>query len=237
MNQSLSVHSKLIIALDFNQERDVFALLDQVDPRTCAVKIGSELFTLFGGVLVKKIIAQGFNVFLDLKFHDIPNTVAAACTAAAELGVWMLNVHALGGVSMMKAAKTALLPFGEHRPLLIAVTLLTSFNQAEMTPIGMTMPLEEEVLRLAQLASQTELDGVVCSAWEAPAIKTHCGPNFLTITPGIRLHHNAVDDQARVVDIEQALMLGSDYWVVGRPITRAVNPKEVIEQFTRVRAL
>ncbi|OGV51639.1 MAG: orotidine 5'-phosphate decarboxylase [Legionellales bacterium RIFCSPHIGHO2_12_FULL_42_9] len=221
--------SKLIVALDFNQERDVFELIDQLSPSECGLKVGSELFTLFGSNLVKQLVARGFNVFLDLKFHDIPNTVARACAAAADLGVWMINVHALGGAAMMQAAQKALQVYRSDKPLLIAVTLLTSLAQENLKELGIHSSLDQQVSRLALLAAQSGLDGVVCGAWEVPQIKTLCGKAFLTITPGIRLTEHSSDDQARIATVKQARIKGCDYIVVGRPITQAALPMIVVK--------
>ncbi|MGQ3891389.1 orotidine-5'-phosphate decarboxylase [Legionella sp. CNM-4043-24] len=221
--------SRLIIALDFNHETDALRLVEQLDPRRCALKIGSEMFTLFGRDFVRKLVGQGFSVFLDLKFHDIPNTVAQSCIAAADLGVWMMNVHASGGANMMSAARKALDSFGNERPLLIAVTVLTSMSAAELPQLGVNGSLEHQVERLTRLAHESGLDGVVCSAHEVPAVKALCGSSFLTVTPGIRLPGDRLDDQSRVVTPEQAVRLGSDCLVVGRPITRAAQARPVVE--------
>lgn len=219
---------KLIVALDFNDRSSAMSLVDQLDPSQCGVKIGSEMFTLFGTALVRTLVARQFKVFLDLKFHDIPNTVARACKASADLGVWMLNVHASGGINMMEAAREALSPYGPSRPRLIAVTVLTSMSSDDLQSIGVPLPLEKHVGNLALLAQKANLDGVVSSALEVPAIKAACGQDFLTVTPGIRLIGDKHNDQTRVITPEQAIKLGSDYLVVGRPITQASNPSGVI---------
>lgn len=221
--------AKLIIALDFNSERDAFELIDQLNPTECALKVGSELFTCLGPNFVQNVVARGFKVFLDLKFHDIPNTVARACAAAADLGVWMINVHALGGSAMMQAAQKSLQAYGHEKPLLIAVTILTSFAQDDLTQLGINSSVDEQVSRLALLAQQSGLDGIVCSTLEVPHIKSLCGKDFLAITPGIRLDVTSSDDQVRVVDVKQARDLGCDYIVVGRPITQAVDPMVVVK--------
>lgn len=221
--------SKLIVALDFNQERDVEELIEKLSPADCALKVGSELFTLFGSNLVRKLVVRGFKVFLDLKFHDIPNTVARACAAAADLGVWMINVHALGGSAMMQAAQKSLQVYGHEKPLLIAVTILTSLAEADLKELGFHASVDEQVSRLALLAQQSGLDGIVCGALEVPRIKSLCANNFLTITPGIRLEENSLDDQVRVVNVKQAQVLGSDYIVVGRPITQSRDPMLVVK--------
>lgn len=219
---------KLIIALDFNREQEALTLIQKINPAHCALKVGSEMFTLLGPQFVRKLVEQQFNVFLDLKFHDIPNTVVCSCQAAADLGVWMINLHASGGLAMMRAAKNALDAFGKNKPLLIAVTVLTSMNSLQLPEIGIDTSIATQVNRLAHLAHQAELDGVVCSALEAPVVKKLCGNNFLTVTPGIRLPGDGADDQSRIVTPKDALMMGSDYLVMGRPITRSPNPEAVI---------
>ncbi|KTD22343.1 orotidine-5'-phosphate decarboxylase [Legionella londiniensis] len=220
---------KLIVALDYHVKDKALELVDKIDPAQCALKIGNEMFTLFGPELVRHLVKRGFKVFLDLKFHDIPNTVAKACVAAAELGVWMINVHASGGLAMMAAAKNALDEFGIKRPLLIAVTVLTSMEQRELPSIGIENSLEDQVLNLALLARRAGLDGVVSSALEARRIKEACGNDFLTVTPGIRFANTAKNDQKRTISPEQAVKLGSDFLVIGRPITEAENPSEMVK--------
>ncbi|WP_115704334.1 orotidine-5'-phosphate decarboxylase [Legionella sainthelensi] len=224
---------KLIVALDFNTESDALNLIDKLDPGHCGLKVGSELFTLFGTQFVKRLIQRQFKVFLDLKFHDIPNTVSKACKAGADLGVWMMNVHAAGGASMMQAARDAIESYGVGRPLLIAVTVLTSFNQNELSTIGINIPIIEQVEKLASLAKESGLDGVVCSAQEVKVIKNICGDQFITVTPGIRLETNPKDDQSRVMTPKQAFEAGSDYLVVGRPITKAADPQKVISEILK----
>lgn len=221
---------RLIVALDYDNSHTALAFVDQVDPAKCALKVGSELFTCLGTSFVSQLIQRNFKVFLDLKFHDIPNTVARACKVAADLGVWMLNVHASGGMEMLMAARRSLETFQQmERPLLIAVTVLTSMDDLQLSTLGITRPLNEQVLHLAKMAIDAELDGVVCSALEVPDIKSHCGQRCITVTPGIRLSdNNTKDDQSRVTTPEQAIALGSDFLVVGRPITRAANPSEAI---------
>lgn len=225
--------SQLIVALDFNRELDALALVDKLDPKNCALKVGSELFTLFGTQFVKRLIERQFKIFLDLKFHDIPNTVANACKAGADLGVWMMNVHASGGAKMMCAAREALVAYGTDRPILIAVTVLTSFSQEELASIGINIPVLEQVKKLARLTKESGLDGVVSSAHEVQAIKNECGSQFLTITPGIRLESDAKNDQTRTMTPSSAIAAGSDYLVVGRPITQANNPEMVVAQILR----
>lgn len=224
------MNSKLIVALDYDNQSDALKLVDDLEPCSCALKVGSEMFTLFGPSFVKQLVDRQFKVFLDLKFHDIPNTVANACRAAADLGVWMINVHAAGGLKMMKAAKNALEPFGIQKPLLIAVTVLTSFNQDELQPIGIHSSILDQVINLANLAKKAALDGVVTSAQEVMLVKKTCGTDFLTVTPGIRLEHHAHDDQSRIMTPERAVSLGSDYIVMGRPITQSKHPSSVISE-------
>ena len=220
---------KLIIALDFDDQSKALALVEQLDRRVCALKVGSEMFTLFGPDFVRVLVERQFKVFLDLKFHDIPTTVAHACVAAAELGVWMVNVHATGGTTMMKAARQALEPYGLKRPLLIAVTVLTSMSQADLYALGVDEPLDKRVCGLALQAQAAGLDGVVCSALDVSAIKKACGADFLSITPGIRFSSDNQDDQVRVSTPAFALNEGSDYLVVGRSITHASNSLKVVQ--------
>ena len=215
---------KLIVALDFTDSSSALALVEQLDPNSCILKVGLELYTRLGASFVEQLISRQFKVFLDLKFHDIPNTVAQACKAAADLGVWMINVHALGGYQMMHTAMRALSSYREKRPLLIAVTILTSFSEQALSSIGITQSLAMETNQLAILAEHAGLDGVVCSAFEVEAIKASCGASFLTVTPGIRFPDDSKDDQARFVTPQQAIALGSDFLVVGRSITNAPDP-------------
>lgn len=221
---------KLIVALDFSDQNDAFALIQKLDPSQCALKIGSEMFTLFGADFVRTLVKNNFKIFLDLKFHDIPNTVAQACRACAELGVWMINVHASGGFAMMEAAKKSLESYGDARPLLIAVTVLTSMSSDDLPAIGLAPSVENQVNRLAKLACEVGLDGVVCSAFEVPMIKSTCGESFLTITPGIRLEGDARNDQSRVMTPKQAIEFGSNFLVIGRSITRAKEPMKVVQE-------
>lgn len=222
--------SKVIVALDYNQESDALKFVDSVDPSLCRLKVGKEMFTYFGPAFVKKLIERRFEVFLDLKFHDIPNTVASAVRAAAELGVWMVNVHASGGAKMMTAAREILEPYGSDAPLLTAVTVLTSMDQEQLAAVGIERQVRDQVCLLAQLAGKCGLDGVVCSAQEAPMLRQIMGKDFLLVTPGIRPLNAAVGDQSRVVTPKQAVLNGSSYLVIGRPITRAEDPNEVLRQ-------
>ncbi|MGL4613192.1 MAG: orotidine-5'-phosphate decarboxylase [Shewanella sp.] len=214
----------ILVALDYDNKNHALALVDKLDPNMCRLKVGKEMFTLFGPELVKDIHARGFDLFLDLKFHDIPNTVAKAVAAAAELGVWMTNVHASGGLAMMEATKKALLPYGEQAPMLIAVTVLTSMSDEDLNLLGINVPAFEHVQRLAKLTQQAGLDGVVCSAQEASALKALLGKEFKLITPGIRPLGSEVGDQHRVMTPPEALAAGADYLVIGRPITKAADP-------------
>jgi len=214
---------RVVVALDYPQADAALALVARLDPALCRVKIGKELYTAAGPRLVERVRRAGFEDFLDLKFHDIPSTVAAACRAAAELGVWLVNVHALGGSAMMRAAREAL-GGAATPPRLIAVTVLTSMGAADLAEIGLTGAPEEAVLRLARLARACGLDGVVCSAREAAALRAACGPSFLLVTPGIRPAAAAADDQLRTATPAGALADGADYLVIGRPITRAPDP-------------
>jgi orotidine-5'-phosphate decarboxylase len=221
--------SRVIVALDFDNQSLALTLADQLDPSQCRLKVGKELFTAAGPALVKALVERDFEVFLDLKFHDIPNTVAKAITAAADLGVWMANVHACGGSRMMKAAKQALVEQGSDMQL-IAVTVLTSMDDADLLETGVQLSPKDQVMYLAELAQTCGLDGVVCSAREASALKSRLGADFKLITPGIRLPNSAADDQRRIVSPADAVALGSDYLVIGRPITQSAQPLETLQQ-------
>ena len=219
----------LIVALDYDDMRSVLQLTEQLDPSVCRVKVGKQLFTRVGPTAVEQLVNQGFDVFLDLKFHDIPNTVAQAVVAAADLGVWMVNVHASGGSSMMKAACRALVG-RQHRPLLTAVTVLTSMAESDLAEVGFQGGALARVVDLAKLAEAAGLDGVVCSAQEAAELKKCVGPEFALVTPGIRLKGDAAGDQKRVVDPATAVAAGADYLVMGRSITGAEDPSAVVER-------
>ncbi|MSP86554.1 MAG: orotidine-5'-phosphate decarboxylase [Methylotenera sp.] len=219
---------KIIVALDYADATSALKLVQQLDPTLCRLKIGKELFTAEGPQLVEQLTRANFGVFLDLKFHDIPNTVAKACSAASNLGVWMLNVHASGGLEMMQAARAAL-NASDSRPLLIAVTVLTSMNQASLNQIGITTDLARHVLNLATLTQQAGLDGVVCSALEANMLRTQMGNDFCLVTPGIRPANAKQDDQSRIVTPADALKNGSNYLVIGRPITQATDPLKALQ--------
>ncbi|MDB2705400.1 orotidine-5'-phosphate decarboxylase [Pseudomonadota bacterium] len=220
--------SKIIIALDYPSSDAALALAKQLDPQRCRLKIGKELFTRSGPNLVEALTKQGFDIFLDLKYHDIPNTVAKACAAAADLGVWMMNVHALGGTAMMTAAKESL-GNQSDRPLLIAVTLLTSMDQATFNQIGLQGSITDTVLRLAKLADESGLDGVVCSAQEAAQLRAQYSSDFKLITPGIRPVNSMQGDQHRTMTPAEAVSAGSNYLVIGRPITGAEDPMASLE--------
>lgn len=214
----------VIVALDFADPRQALALAERLDPAQCRVKVGKELFTRGGPAVVEALIKAGFDVFLDLKYHDIPNTVAGACRAASDLGVWMVNVHACGGRRMMEAAREAL---ANHRtrPQLIAVTILTSLADAELAEIGFAGSAADNAVRLAALTQQCGLDGVVCSSREVTTMRDHFGQDFCLVTPGIRPGGDArSDDQRRTMTPAQAIQAGSDYLVIGRPITAAAEP-------------
>lgn len=224
--------NKIIVALDYADAEPALAFASRLDPKLCRVKVGKELFTASGPDLVKALHAKGFDVFLDLKFHDIPATTAKAVAAAAELGVWMVNVHASGGESMLRAAAEALQPFSK-RPKLIAVTVLTSMSEAELKQLGVQVPLAEHVVNLATLAQQCGLEGVVCSAQEADALRHALGPDFLLVTPGIRPAGSALDDQKRVMTPQQAMQVGVDYMVIGRPVRQAPDPVAMLQEINR----
>ena len=222
--------SPLIVALDYANERDALVLADQLDPAACRVKVGKELFTACGPAIVERLHERGFDVFLDLKFHDIPQTVAKACRAAARLGVWMLNVHASGGSAMLRAAHEAVNDAaGTRRTLLVAVTVLTSMNDIALREVGVNSSVQDQVGRLATLAAACALDGIVCSALEANHLRETV-PELLRVTPGIRPAQYAEDDQKRIMAPAAALAAGSNFLVVGRPITSAEDPAQALRQ-------
>lgn len=223
---------KVIVALDFPSADGALALVKRLQPELCRLKVGKELFTAAGPRLVEQLVGDGFGVFLDLKFHDIPNTVAAACKTAAKLGVWMLNVHALGGRAMLDAAREAVAG-AEHRPRLIAVTLLTSMGRDDLAELGVSGEPEQVVLRLARLARACGLDGVVCSAQEAALLRRELGHECLLVTPGIRPAAASRDDQVRIMTPADAIIMGSDYLVVGRPITQAADPLHALQMINQ----
>jgi orotidine-5'-phosphate decarboxylase len=219
---------RVIVALDFPEQAKALELVDQLSPQLCRLKVGKEMFTRFGPTLVEQLRVRGFEVFLDLKFHDIPNTVAAACDAAADLQVWMMNLHASGGRRMMEAARERLQRHSQ-RPLLVAVTILTSLTTEEIAEVGYRGDPAENVLRLASLTQEAGLDGVVCSPLEVAEIRRRLGDEFLLVTPGVRPASSAQDDQRRVMTPGEAIAAGSSYLVVGRPITGATDPISALQ--------
>lgn len=229
----MSCQTPVVVALDFEQQNQALNLVSQLDPALCRLKVGKEMFTHFGPQFVQQLQQRKFDVFLDLKFHDIPNTVAKAVKAAADLGVWMVNVHASGGSKMMNAARESLVPYGTDKPHLIAVTVLTSMEQADLTELGITLTPAQQVLKLAALTQQAGLDGVVCSAQEATLLKQQCGKDFMLVTPGIRPASSSQDDQKRVMTPAQAVVAGVDYMVIGRPITKAAKPLDALHAIVR----
>ena len=225
------MENKIIVALDFDSSSRALNFVDNLDPKLCRLKIGKELFTAAGPNLVEAMIEKEFDVFLDLKFHDIPNTVASAVQVAADLGVWMLNVHISGGSTMMQSAKDAILSHRDRKPILIGVTVLTSISSTELSEIGIDNDLKDQVVKLAKLAYQSGLDGVVCSAEEAKLLRNSMPADFILVTPGIRREQDAAGDQKRVITPSQAIRNGSDYLVVGRPITQAASPSAALAAF------
>lgn len=221
--------SKIIVALDYEKEKDALQLVDQIDPSLCRLKVGKEMFTTLGTKFVQELHKRNFDVFLDLKFHDIPNTVARAVRSAADLGVWMVDLHASGGLRMMEEAKKILEPYGQDAPILISVTVLTSMEDLDLLQIGINASPMEQVIRLAHLTQRAGLDGVVCSPQEVEILRAHCGQDFKLITPGIRPIGAEFGDQRRVMTPNAAIKAGSDYLVIGRPITQADNPAQVLK--------
>lgn len=215
---------RILVAMDFDNQQACLDMASRLDPSLCRLKVGKELFTAAGPQVVEALMGKGFDVFLDLKFHDIPNTTAKAVKAAAELGVWMVNVHASGGERMMAAARNELEKRSGNVPLLIAVTVLTSMEASDLAQIGIAREPQEQVLHLASLAKQSGMDGVVCSAQEASMLRSQLGSDFCLVTPGIRPADAAADDQRRIVTPADAIALGSHYLVIGRPITQAPDP-------------
>ncbi|MBQ9220803.1 MULTISPECIES: orotidine-5'-phosphate decarboxylase [Succinivibrio] len=219
--------SKVIVALDYNDEKKALEFVDRVSSNLCRLKVGNELFTSAGPKFVAKLVDKGFKVFLDLKYHDIPNTVSRACEAAADLGVWLVDVHTSGGPVMMSAAAEALSKYRE-RPYLIGVTVLTSMDSSQLNSIGVTAEPKEQVIRLAKLAKESGLDGVVSSAQEVTLIKTNVAAPFICVTPGIRPAGASIGDQKRIMTPAEAIAAGSDYLVIGRPITQAEDPVKAL---------
>ena len=218
----------IIVALDAKSEYDALTIVEQLDPTLCRVKVGKELFTHEGPSVVKNLQNKGFEVFLDLKFHDIPNTTAQAVCAAADLGVWMVNVHASGGRKMMETCVERL-QAGNYQTQLIAVTVLTSMEREDLRDIGLDIEPVEQVKRLAKLTQESGLDGVVCSAQEAKILREMLGADFALVTPGIRPEGSNADDQKRIVTPKQAMLNGSTHLVIGRPITQAANPNQTLK--------
>lgn len=220
--------SPVVVALDYRDKDSALAFVDRIEPRDCRLKVGKEMFTRFGPGFVQALQQRGFEVFLDLKFHDIPNTAAHAVAAAADLGVWMVNVHASGGARMMTAAREALLPFGKDAPLLIAVTVLTSMEASDLQDLGVTLSPADYALRLAALTQRCGLDGVVCSAQEAVRMKQERGQAFRLVTPGIRPAGSEAGDQRRIMTPRDAKAAGVDYMVIGRPVTQSADPAQTL---------
>ncbi|WP_279156168.1 orotidine-5'-phosphate decarboxylase [Obesumbacterium proteus] len=232
-SQANAITSPILVALDYADKNAALAFVDNIDPRDCRLKVGKEMFTLFGPQFVRELQQRQFEVFLDLKFHDIPNTAAHAVAAAAELGVWMVNVHASGGARMMTAAREALLPFGKDAPLLIAVTVLTSMEAEDLRGIGIELSPADYAERLARLTKECGLDGVVCSAHEATRLKASCGQAFKLVTPGIRPAGSSAGDQRRIMTPVEAAKAGVDYMVIGRPITQSPAPAETLREILK----
>lgn len=229
MNDPIAANPRIIVALDYANPAEARDIVQRLSPQLCRLKVGKELFTRSGPAFVRDLIARGFEVFLDLKFHDIPNTVAQACRAAAELGVWMVNVHAQGGRKMLSAAREAVQATGDRRPLLIAVTVLTSLDVEDLAEVGLVGTPADNVRRLALLAHDCGLDGVVCSPQEAADLRRRLGDAFRLITPGVRPAGAALNDQQRVMTPAQAIAAGAHYLVIGRPITQAAEPIAVLQ--------
>lgn len=228
--QNMTSHlSPVIVALDFADEKQTLQFVRRLSPELCQIKIGKELFTATGRHLVEQLVNQGFKVFLDLKYHDIPNTVASACKIAAQMGIWMVDMHAGGGQRMMEAAAEAVSQF-QQRPYLIGVTVLTSMTQTDLAQTGVDRSIDEQVMLLAKLSQQSGLDGVVCSAQEAVILRDQLGKEFLLVTPGIRLNSKSEDDQRRIMTPKDALAAGSSYLVMGRPIIRSADPVLLLQQ-------
>nr|WP_302824521.1 orotidine-5'-phosphate decarboxylase [Hafnia alvei] len=232
-SQANAITSPILVALDYADKNAALAFVDNIDPRDCRLKVGKEMFTLFGPQFVRELQQRQFEIFLDLKFHDIPNTAAHAVAAAAELGVWMVNVHASGGARMMTAAREALLPFGKDAPLLIAVTVLTSMEAEDLRGIGIELSPVDYAERLALLTKECGLDGVVCSAHEATRLKASCGQAFKLVTPGIRPAGSSAGDQRRIMTPVEAAKAGVDYMVIGRPITQSPEPAETLREILK----
>ena len=229
----MSITSPIIVALDFDNLDSALALADQIDPKSCRLKIGKEMFTRYGPEVIHALHRRQFEVFLDLKFHDIPNTVAKAVSAAADLGVWMVNVHAGGGARMMEAAQQAIDKFGPTAPHLIAVTVLTSMDDTDLQRLGIEDTPAQHAEKLARLAQESGIGGVVCSAHEAASFKQRFGKSFMLVTPGIRPLGSEQGDQRRIMTPTEAVKVGVDYMVIGRPITQAAQPEQALNEILR----
>ncbi|HET8701591.1 MAG TPA: orotidine-5'-phosphate decarboxylase [Nitrococcus sp.] len=232
ISQNNTLDPRIIVALDFASAEQALDLIARLEPDRCRLKVGKELFVRAGPELVRKLVQRGYDVFLDLKFHDIPNTVAGACRAAAELGVWMVNVHTLGGSEMLQAARRAI-DVGDRQPLLIGVTILTSHDIQTLHEIGIQGDVAATVERLAELAQRHRLDGIICSARESRDLRIRCGGDFRLVVPGIRPAGTLPDDQRRVMTPAAAIRAGADYLVVGRPITQAKDPLVMLDALER----
>ncbi|MCP4186139.1 MAG: orotidine-5'-phosphate decarboxylase [Gammaproteobacteria bacterium] len=224
---------KVIVALDTSDSAQALEFAQKASPELCKLKVGKELFTSSGPQLVEKLTVQGYDIFLDLKFHDIPNTVKKAVFAASQLGIWMINVHASGGQAMLLAAREAVDMAGSHRPFLIAVTVLTSMSDDDMSQLGINRTVSEQVRAMASLALESGLDGMVCSAKEAAMLRQQFGDSALLVTPGIRPVGTNPDDQQRIMTPKQAINDGSSYLVIGRPITQHANPAEALAEINQ----
>lgn len=227
---------RIVVAMDFDNADQCLSMAKRLSPSDCRLKVGKELFTACGPKIVEQLMELGFEIFLDLKFHDIPNTTSKAVKAAAELGVWMVNVHASGGERMMIAAREVLEQRSGVRPLLIAVTVLTSMEATDLSGIGIERSPEEQVMKLARLTNSCGLDGIVCSAQEAALMRSQFGPDFCLVTPGIRLDSSPADDQRRTLTPTAAISAGSSYLVIGRPITQSSNPEDTCKSIIKTLA-
>ncbi len=232
MNTSI-INPRIIVALDLPTREDALKIVKKLNPKLCRLKIASTMFTHYGPDFVKELISLGFSIFLDLKYYDIPSQVEGACRSAAELGVWMLDLHIIGGTAMMKVAVDALREFPEkQRPLLIGVTILTTMDASDLRPIGIEQNVDGLVIRLAKMAQEASLDGIVCSAQEVAQLRSQLNDNFLFVTPGIRLASDNINDQKRIMTPDDAIKAGSSYLVIGRPITQAQDPLAVLQEIT-----
>lgn len=229
----MSCQSPIVVALDYPTMAQSIEMAKRLDPSQCRVKVGKELFTTAGPAILEALHKLNFDVFLDLKFHDIPNTVANAVSVAADAGVWMVNVHASGGRRMMEASANALAQRADNKTLLIAVTVLTSMDQSDLVEVGIDLTPEQHVKRLATLAQSSGMDGVVCSAQESSMLSSELGKDFVLVTPGIRPAGSAQGDQKRIMTPSEAMAAGSHYLVMGRPITQAADPVAVLTQVNK----